>query len=60
MHWLTQELGCICTEAVLGYRVTHGCLGEVKISTLRSSPQITQKFLKAAGARLSMGQNYYF
>lgn len=22
MHWLTQELGCICTEAVLGYRVT--------------------------------------
>lgn len=22
MHWLTQELGCIRTKAVLGYRVT--------------------------------------
>lgn len=45
--------GLYPTKAVLGYRVTlHGCLGEVKISALTNSPQISQKCLKAAGARL--------
>lgn len=60
MHWLTQKLGCIPTGAALGYRVTHACLGEVKIPTLRNSPQITQEFLKAVGARLSQGKILFF